>query len=456
MRFFNPQSRDTTQTRRRPRKSSGGGVALAYVGSIVPNEFRFYNAAFSRSGQMYQQELLLGLKGAGMPPSLILSITPIPGYPKVGKMWIRGGVAYLPDSQRVTLVSFLNITPLKQITIGIASIVHLLRWGWRTRHAKFRVVYTYNLTVPPGLFTLLGARLIRAKAVVSLCDINVPGETVPSGWPWRLDYWLQGKLIPRFDGHIVVSDAIADEFLPGRPYLRLEGGVRDEVFAHTGDHFTATKNPGTPFVITAAGTLNEANGFLILLKAFSLLEGDQYRLCIAGGGPLEQQVRQAAANDSRIAYLGLISFSEVLQLYKHSDVLINMRITENLDTRYFFPGKMMEYLASGTPVITTCTGHTEEEFGDLVYLLRDETPEGLAEIIRHVASLDPEVREKLGQKAREYMVLHKTWDAQAKKVAHFICETVLGIVSEPTETPIPSGVETTGTGLPGDLNLRAN
>ncbi len=30
----------------------------------------------------------------------------------------------------------------------------------------------------------------------------------------------------------------------------------------------------------------------------------------------------------------------------------------------------MEYLASGTPVITTCTGHVEEEFADIVYLLK--------------------------------------------------------------------------------------
>ncbi len=32
---------------------------------------------------------------------------------------------------------------------------------------------------------------------------------------------------------------------------------------------------------------------------------------------------------------------------------------------------MMEYLASGVPVISTCTGHVEEEFGAFTYLLRE-------------------------------------------------------------------------------------
>jgi glycosyltransferase involved in cell wall biosynthesis len=425
---------EKTDMQRQPLQASSGEVALAYIGCIVPDEPRFHNAAFNPSGQMYQRELLLGLKGAGMPASLILSVTPTPAYPKVERMWIRGGEVYLPDSLRVTLVSFVNITPVKQITVGIATVLHLLHWRWRTRRTRLRVVYTYNLTVPPGLFTLVGARLIRAKTVVSLCDINVPGETVPAKWLYRFDYWLQRKLIPRFDGHCVAADAMAQEFIPGRPYLRLEGGVRSDVFAGTRLRLDGGENQNAPFVVAAAGTLNEANGLPVLLKAFSLLEGERYRLRIAGGGALERQVREAAARDSRIEYLGFIPFSDVLQLYKSSDLLVNVRMTKGMNTRYFYPGKMMEYLASGTPVITSCTGHTEEEFGDFVYLLRDETAQGLAEIIRQVASLPTEARRKLGQKAQEYMANHKTWDSQTKKVVRFIREVVLGMEVKPSES----------------------
>ncbi len=406
-------------------------VALVFVGAIVPEKPAFHTAAFSRSGQTYQREMLEGLRRAGLPASEIISIVPIPAYPKSNRLWIGACREEIIEGSEVRLVDFFNVSPVKQLMIGFLTVIELLRWGWRKRKTPNRVVFTYNLTVPPGIFTLIGAKLIGAKAVVALCDIDVPGQTAPSGFIWRLNHWMQKRLIPLFDGHIVAAEAIAQDFLANRPYVRVEGGISQQFVSLTSDIIDPGTIWGGPFRIGFAGRIDETNGLPLLLEAFSLLEGDQYRLHIAGGGPLEGQVREAAANDSRIEYLGFISVSEVLQLYKNSDVLVNMRITEKLDTRYFFPGKMMEYLASGTPVITTCTGHTEEEFGDFTYLLRDETARGLAEIIRSAASLPPEVRGNLGRRAQEYMALHKTWDAQAKKVASFIREVVLGIRGYP-------------------------
>jgi len=407
-------------------------VALVFVGAIVPEKPAFQTTAFSRSGQIYQREMLEGLKRAGLPASEIVSIVPIPAYPASDRLWIGACREEIIEGAEVRLLPFLNVSPVKQIMIGFFTIIELVRWGWRNRRVPNRVVFTYNLTVPPGLFTLIGAKLIGAKSVAALCDIDVPGQTVPSSFLWRLNYWMQKQLIPLFKGHIVAADAIARDFLANRPYVRVEGGIPEKSVSFTSDVIDPGIILDRPFRIGFAGRVDETNGIPSLLEAFSLLEGGQYRLRIAGGGPLEQQVREAAATDSRIEYLGFISFSEVLQLYKNSDVLVNLRITEGLDTRYFFPGKMMEYLASGTPVITTCTGHTEEEFGDFVYLLRDETAHSLAEIIRQIAILDPDVRVKLGQKAKEYMALHKTWDAQAKKVAQFIRESVLGINAKPS------------------------
>ena len=79
----------------------------------------------------------------------------------------------------------------------------------------------------------------------------------------------------------------------------------------------------------------------------------------------------------------------MLDLYRSADVLINVRLTQTLNTKYFFPSKLMECLASGVPVISTCPGHVAEEFGRLAYLLREETPEALAAAIRRVAATRP-------------------------------------------------------------------
>src|SRR5439155_10053464 len=122
----------------------------------------------------------------------------------------------------------------------------------------------------------------------------------------------------------------------------------------------------------------------------------------------------------RIHFVGTLPFSEVLRMYKNADVLVSIRPTKTLHTRYFFPSKLMEYLASGTPVITTCTGHTEEEFGDICYLLKDESPEALSDLLRSIAMSSPEARREKGQRARSYMRQHKTWDGQGHKIARYI------------------------------------
>jgi len=335
-------------------------------------------------------------------------------------LWVGSEAAMLTEGLPIRFVPFINVTPLKQICIGIDTIIELIRWGWKHRFKRFRIVYCYNLTVPPGVSILIGALLIGAKKVVSLCDIDVPGETAPNSPYHRFNYWLQRRLIPLFDGHVVAADAIAHEFLPGKPYLRLEGGIREEAFDKKGRKMPSDDDRSRLFVIASAGRLDETNGIPELLEAFSLLSGEGFRLRIAGWGPLDNQVRAAALKDSRIEFLGLLPFAAILEVYSSSNLLINLRMTKTRNTKYFFPSKMMEYLASGVPVISTCTGHIEHEFGRFTYLLKEETPTALCRLIEHVAALSSHDRCETGRKARAYVMTHKTWEAQTRRLAGFL------------------------------------
>jgi glycosyltransferase involved in cell wall biosynthesis len=395
-------------------------VKLLYIGSVLPDKPEFHTKAFSRAGSMFQENLLTGLKNAGLVPSEIISIRQIQSFPRVRIFYVGKEYTELKNKMQVTLLPFLNMTPVKQMAIGVFTLLHILLWGWRTRHARHRVVYTYNLTVPPGLFTLLGARLIGAKAFVSLNDINVPGQTVPNTFLNRLDFWLHKKLIPRFDGHVVVADSIMKDFAPQASFVRVEGGITSDMLSKTGMDAGEKELNGAKFTIVSIGSLNETNGFKVLLQAFALLKGADYCLKIAGAGPLEDEIRCAARNDQRIKFYGMINFDEVLALYKSADVLINMRLTKELDTDYFFPSKLMEYLVSGTPVITTCPGHVADEFAGLAYLLTDESALGLANMINDVASLAPQTRVEMGKRARDYMQKYKTWDVQGRTVVNYI------------------------------------
>jgi glycosyltransferase involved in cell wall biosynthesis len=409
---------DGTRQWNRSVPDGTASIALAYVGSVVPDTPAYRTEAFSRAGNMSQTNLITGLKAAGSAPSLVLCVRPVPAFPRSRTVFSRFATAVLASGVPVNYMAFLNVTPIKQFQLGIATVWGLARWGWKHRHVSARVVYTFNLTVPPAVFTLLAARLIGAKAIASVYDINEPGETVPRSSVRKLDYWLHKRLLPRFDGLVVISRAIVDDFAPTVPHIRVEGGVAPEMMTGPGGHQTVRK-PGC-FYVGFAGSFDAANGVSEILQASALLRGSHYRFLLAGNGPLTEEVRRAAAMDPRIEYRGFLSLKDVLSLYAEADVLVNMRLTKTMRTRYFFPSKLFEFLASGTPVISTCTGHVEEEFSEFVFLLKNETADGLAEAIRRAEGVGGEARKDMGVRAREFIVANKTWAIQTKRIAEFI------------------------------------
>lgn len=395
-------------------------MKLLYIGSVVPDESPYINKAFSRAGNMCQIELLKGFIKAGNTPSTILSLRPEVSYPRSRKMFFRPASALLENNICFEFFPFINITPIKQFSIGIAAFFSILFWGWRTRKTSQRIIYTFNISVPPGIFILLGAWLTKSKCVAMIYDICVPGETAPVTFFNKLDYWLHKKTLPLFDGLVVITDAIAKDFAPYVPYLRVEGGIKPDLLNQYPDSEDFRNHDPDYFTMIAAGRLDEVNGINEIISAFSLLKGEKYRLHIAGSGPLENFVKSSAAQDPRIQFHGFISFNEVLKLYASSDLLLNIRLTQRIDTRYFFPSKTMEYLASGVPVITTCPGNVTKEYPELAYLLYDETPEALANLILKVEMTPVERRLARAKAARDYMVSHKTWDVQALRISQFL------------------------------------
>jgi len=393
-------------------------ITFGFVGSVVPDEPRFRSIAFSRAGNLCQTNILTSIRSAGIEVSAVIGYVPVQSWPRGNVLTVKKQRLRLQNDIEVDATGFLNVPLFKQLTIGLGTFRRLLSWGWRNRHTKARVVSTYNLSVPSGAFTLLADRIVGAKAVAFLYDIDVPGETVPNSLFHRLDYKLQRWLMPRFDGLVVVSDAIVRDFQLHQPFVRIEGGV-----SHTTDTRIIRMKDPECFVIVSAGTLNEANGVHILLQAFSMLDGIHYKLRIAGSGPLEKDVRYAAVRDARIEYCGYLAYENVLRLYQTADVLLNLRLTNTIRTKYLFPSKLMEYLLSGRPVISTCTGHVEAEYGDFVYPLRDETAGGLAAVLRTVEH-EVETAEAKGVTAREYMLAHKTWLAQGQRVRDLITSII--------------------------------
>ena len=89
-------------------------------------------------------------------------------------------------------------------------------------------------------------------------------------------------------------------------------------------------------------------------------------------------------------------------------------------TKYSFPSKNMEYMASGTPLLTTKLPGMPKEYHHYVFLFKEETIDGYATAIREALSLSDEDLRSLGQKASQFVLLNKNNVQQGKRLLDFI------------------------------------
>lgn len=224
------------------------------------------------------------------------------------------------------------------------------------------------------------------------------------------------SIITDCNGIIALSRKLIEDFGQEIPWIKIEGGLGEE-WPDAGDK--SLEEP-QPKVVVYSGTLTEVGGIKMLLEAFRRIDKPEFRLWITGKGNLEAEVVKAARADSRISYLGFLTYPEYQKVVSQAMVLVNPRLSKYPENRYNFPSKLLEYLASGVPVITTATADVGEDYADKAFILWDETPQSLASLIEFVCSQPTRFRHEFGAQAQEYVLRNKTWDVQAAKAFEFI------------------------------------
>jgi glycosyltransferase involved in cell wall biosynthesis len=404
-------------------------VACAFVGAFALPGDNSNNPAYSQAGHLLQERLLTSLADTGIDVTSVFSLRTVASFPVDKRLWYRTARSRVADRFAATLIPFCNLGVLKTLSGGLSLFPHLLRWAWTNRHRR-RAILLYNVSSPPGVVSVLAGRLTNSAVFAVVADINVPGAgLVPDTLLRRLDYRLQTRSLPLFDGLIVLTRRMARDFAPETPHIQVEGGIPSapatprDAPARVGAADGAGR--AEPFILMYSGGLAELKGVPLLLSAFARLQGEHFRLWIAGNGPLRPEVEDAARRDPRIEYLGVVPNDRVLELYEQVTVLVNPHSTTHLSARYLFPSKLIEYLATGRPVISTCsTPEVREEYGCVTFLLQEEDPAELAGLIQRLAAMPRPELAAVGERGREFVLRHKTWDVQGRRIATFMRETI--------------------------------
>ncbi|MGP1375249.1 MAG: glycosyltransferase family 4 protein [Almyronema sp.] len=174
------------------------------------------------------------------------------------------------------------------------------------------------------------------------------------------------------------------------------------------------------FTVGFVGSLKPWHGLTHLVNAFARLHQrlPQTRLLIVGDGPqrLELQAELAQRGLRSVTQLtGAVPPEQIPRLLAAMDVAV-APYPASADF-YFSPLKVVEYMAAGLPVVASQIGQLNQLVQDgttgLLCPPGDETALALAlERLWHSADL----RHRLGQAARHYVLTHHTWEAIAQQI----------------------------------------
>jgi len=200
-------------------------------------------------------------------------------------------------------------------------------------------VYAHYL-VPTGLSGLLAARIAGAPAVVT-----AHGQDVENARANPFLNTLTRQVLRRSAAVIAVSGYLAGLLPPGARRVEvIDCGVDIDRFQPVAR--AAGAGPRYLFV----GSLSERKNPRRLLAAFAeLAEGS---LAIAGGGPLEAELRSAAPANTR--FLGRLTPDGVRDALAAADVLVAPSLAEPQGQ------VVLEAMACGRPVVATRVGGPAE------------------------------------------------------------------------------------------------
>lgn len=217
------------------------------------------------------------------------------------------------------------------------------------------------------------------------------------------------SLLPYFDGVVVLAEPMVQELkLDSKPHVVVEG-----IYCGFDEDLAAEKSEKK--VILYTGNIGKRYGIRSLLEAFEYIKDPNYRLQIRGTGD-KTEVVEFQKRDSRIEYIGPLTKRELTQLQKSATLLVNPVLPEQEFTRYFFPSKTMDYLASGTPTVMFKLDCLPAEYNEYLFFFEDSAPESMSATLREICETEQSELNKFGARAANFIFTSKTPKKQVEKI----------------------------------------
>lgn len=393
---------------------------ILYIGSFCePTQMPFINkhtkGKITISATTFQKALLSGFENEERRFDYIINIPDLGSFPlRCSTPFFHRNMFHFASMNGVNS-SFFNFTYIKRYSIYRSLMREATQWLDRCENEKVTIV-VYSLIYP---YLKAAVDLKQKYPHIHICCIVLD---LPEffGDNTSVVYRILGSfntkqiysITSHIDSFVLLTEAMKERLnIQTRPYLVMEG------IYNVVDVIPQNKMHKT---ILYSGKLDIRFGIKKLIEAFGLIKDEEFSLWICGQGLESDYVKKAAKKDKRIKFWGLVEQSKVFEMQHQANLLINPRNGDAEYTKYSFPSKTMEYMASGTPTVMYRLPGLPSDYEEHLVLIPDNSLETMAAVLEEWGNKNQKELDNFGEHARRFIIENKNSNIQARHLINFL------------------------------------
>lgn len=365
-----------------------------------------------------QKNLVLGLDGHLRDGVTVVNLPFIGSYPhRFKKLLYPPSCENFGVKSKIIGAGFVNVTAIKYLSRFLSALISLRHVATSQNNVLF--VYSVHL---PFILAALTLRFFRRRTRICLIVPDLPefmgGGGLLHGIFKKLETAIFYKLCRKINTFVVLTNAMAERMSVPADKMVVVEGIAPKIADSKRVIDQLSTQCIRSFVYT--GTLAARYGIIDLVDAFMSLRNEKTELWICGDGDAKAYITRAAVRDPRIKYFGQVPRDVSVELQKKGSFLVNPRPPDEEFTKYSFPSKIMEYMATGRPIIMYKLDGIPEEYDSFYIRPTSVGKDGLRDCLDGALRMPAAQSEVLGAMAKDFVLANKSREVQTRRIIELI------------------------------------
>lgn len=310
----------------------------------------------------------------------------------------------------------INLPVLKFFCFFWSTLFFCSSWLIKNRKEKKKEIVIYTQFLPVALPIVFLSRLSGSPCTTIITDIPKYYSLNKNSQKNYLKFLIRAYvkftefIQTKFDKYVFLTEQMNSLInAQNKPYMIIEAICDHELF-----HDILKRNYQSFKAVMYAGSLNEKFGVPLLLKIFREITGD-VEFWIFGAGDYEREVLKLSQENPKVIFFGKVNREIVLDYETKATLLVNLRNPKEEFAKYSFPSKTIEYMCSGTPLLTTKLPGIPQEYFKYVFTVDAYNKKEIKEKILNIINMKCEDLNSFGTLSKEFVIAQKNYIKQGSR-----------------------------------------